>query len=638
MQKKVLFFLPTILVVNVFLLSSLLHPTKLALIGAINKKDITTSTTKKVEIDETVHKKLSIDSLYVKDNKDGESNKVDWYYSKSNKTYYLLLPKLIDRNNVTISFDCGVNTYLSIYDKDNNYVDKVVNNGVTALTLDEYIFKLETNVEKVTEYKVKVKQSELPSLYITLDNGTKGFNKINGDINHEKEDSGKAVFADQNNSKFEVVMKSMKGRGNASWEREKKGYILKFDEKISPYGMKEAKKFVLLANYPDGSLSRNYLFYHFAQDLGLEYSVESNPVELYVNGRYHGSYLIATKIDVKKGSVDIDESNYILEIEKHPDTDIVRVSRGNAITIHNPDITKMEAADKKQTQSEVKKYVDKIENLIYKDTSYEEITKYIDLESFAKFYWVQDISVNFDAERGSNYVYVKDGILYAGPVWDCDNTMNRSYTYAPVTGYYVLDNARLQMRINENWYRGLMKKKYFSDLVDDVYFRYKDVIDSLPTKLMEYNDYIGTSAEMNYIRWPYKVMMSKQEKHPWISGNNNYESALKQFNNMLSTRINWYNSQYNKVEMDSFSYKVVRGNNVIVDTTNINNLNNIKLSTSVKLNDEIIVYGTKNGEVKELDKFKLDSETLTKKIEINSKTSSSYKKENTKYYELTFVK
>ena len=62
-----------------------------------------------------------------------------------------------------------------------------------------------------------------------------------------------------------------------------------------------------------GTLSRNATFLEFGKKLGIDYSVDYQPVELYVNGKYHGSYLLTEKVQVKKNRVDIDEKNYYLK-------------------------------------------------------------------------------------------------------------------------------------------------------------------------------------------------------------------------------------------------------------------------------------------------------------------------------------
>ena len=53
--------------------------------------------------------------------------------------------------------------------------------------------------------------------------------------------------------------------------------------------------------------------------------------------------------------------------------------------------------------------------------SVEELSQYIDISSFIAKYLVEEVSKNIDCSSTSQYFYKdKDGILYAGPVWDYD--------------------------------------------------------------------------------------------------------------------------------------------------------------------------------------------------------------------------
>ena len=56
---------------------------------------------------------------------------------------------------------------------------------------------------------------------------------------------------------------SVRGRGNSTWEFPKKAYKIKFDERQSLLGMTSAKEYVLLAEYVDKSLIRNYMAHFF---------------------------------------------------------------------------------------------------------------------------------------------------------------------------------------------------------------------------------------------------------------------------------------------------------------------------------------------------------------------------------------
>lgn len=607
-------------------------------IPIVNFHPITTSkttTTHRIEIDDKVYDKLTIKDLYVSNNDSNDVDKVAWYYKSSDDTYYLFLSKSINRDNMRLEFTTDTTTYLSIYDKDNNLVKKITSGEVISLRDSDYTFKLDTNVNKESLYKVKILQSNIGALYLNLDGGDNSYRAIVNDSKHNTSYPGDAVITDADNNVIEASFSKFKGRGNATWRRDKKPFSLKFDEKISVLGMKEAKSWTLLANHFDGTMSRNYLWLHFAQNMELDYSPESRQAEVYVNNKYIGTYTITSKIEVKSNRVDIADNEFLFEFDHHIGKGQFRLNHGYPVIIHNPDFDLLTSSEKQEVINSARSYLNKIESLIYNpNTSTEELKKYIDLESFAKYYWVNEISLNFDASRNSVYCYVKNGKLYAGPVWDMDATMNRSYVYTKNLGYYTTDDVALNSsRTSENWFRPLLKRSDFSRIVDEVFLEYYDVISDLPKKLEEIDNELSHSALMNYTRWPYSRMIANQWDKTWISGNKDYTSAMNMLKRDLLERVNWYKNQYSNLKYDEVRYKAMDNDKELINEKVLTD-RSVVLPKSTK---SIIIYGIKNGEEVILKELQLKDYYIDDTIDIKVKTTSNYKKYNQVVYNVSFL-
>ena len=126
---------------------------------------------------------------------------------------------------------------------------------------------------------------------------------------------------------------TIKGHGNSSWKDKKKPYQIKFDSKESLFGMPAAKKYLLIANYRDGSLLRNAICYDLAAALGISPS-SYQFIDLYVNKAYVGNYMLMQKVENGKNSVNLkDPTGIIAEVDIHPDTDDItfRSSYSNAL-------------------------------------------------------------------------------------------------------------------------------------------------------------------------------------------------------------------------------------------------------------------------------------------------------------------
>ncbi|MGC4028556.1 MAG: CotH kinase family protein [Steroidobacteraceae bacterium] len=109
----------------------------------------------------------------------------------------------------------------------------------------------------------------------------------------------------------------VRGRGNSTWDYPKKPYRLKFDKKTSMFGLEAAKSWVLLANYQDPTLLLNSIALEMGLRFGLPFPHHSFPVELFVNGRYVGNYLLTEQNQTGKGRVDIDENDgFLVELDQ----------------------------------------------------------------------------------------------------------------------------------------------------------------------------------------------------------------------------------------------------------------------------------------------------------------------------------
>ena len=118
------------------------------------------------------------------------------------------------------------------------------------------------------------------------------------------------------------------------------------------------------------------------------------------------------KVERDKNRVDITKKDSLLEMDNYVDAyQFVSTISNHKFTIKYPDLddaTDEEVAESIQSNKEL---IDNLEEKIYdQNVSYEELSEIIDLESFAKAYWVFEISENYDAMYGSSYIYTKDNL------------------------------------------------------------------------------------------------------------------------------------------------------------------------------------------------------------------------------------
>jgi hypothetical protein len=101
-----------------------------------------------------------------------------------------------------------------------------------------------------------------------------------------------------NNIKTEV---DIRGRGNTTWNAPKKPYRLRFPQKQAVFGLAPAKSWVLLANYQDTTLILNSIAFRMGELFDFPFTPHYVHVEVILNGRYEGSYVLTEQIQTGRG-------------------------------------------------------------------------------------------------------------------------------------------------------------------------------------------------------------------------------------------------------------------------------------------------------------------------------------------------
>ncbi|MBO7253861.1 MAG: CotH kinase family protein [Clostridia bacterium] len=169
------------------------------------------------------------------------------------------------------------------------YKFKEWSDGVTEQTRSKESFAEDTVLTAVFEYM------GLPELYIEYKGGI------------SKYGPRKATYTMKNASglyEFDSLSGVIQGRGNSSWNHAKKPYKIKFDEAVNMLGIgqKAKRDWVILGNHGDQSLLRNYYAFNLAYKAGIGY--KSTLIEVYLNGKYNGVYLLTGKVEESRLNVD----------------------------------------------------------------------------------------------------------------------------------------------------------------------------------------------------------------------------------------------------------------------------------------------------------------------------------------------
>ncbi|MBQ3605655.1 MAG: CotH kinase family protein [Muribaculaceae bacterium] len=329
----------------------------------------------------------------------------------------------------------------------------------------------------------------------------------------------------------------IRGRGNYTWrDFDKKPYRLKFDKKAAPLGMNKSKHFALLAHADDQmAFLRNTVGFELSRRLGLKYTPAQQPLEVVLNGKYIGLYFLTETIRVAKDRVNIVEQpdtatdattitgGWLVEIDNYDETEQVRITEGNGevirFTYKTPEILSSQQERYLRTQMIA------ANSAIYStDKSSETWEHYIDMDSLARFYIVQEVMDNAESFHGSCYLHKDQGKTkwIFGPVWDFGNSYRRN------NGFFIYQYPPF----GQTWIGEIAKFPRFQQKVVEVWQQFKgNDYEGLDEYIDSFVNQIYSASQSNYIRWPQY-------------GNGDIEWAKDEFVKSLDNRIAWLVSQW----------------------------------------------------------------------------------------------
>ena len=231
-----------------------------------------------------------------------------------------------------------------------------------------------------------------------------------------------------------------KSYGFETWDREYN------DADYNLAGLPEEEDWILYGPYSDKSLIRNKLIYEISNSIGM-YASRTRYVELFINEKYQGLYILMEKLKRDKNRInisklensEIDEElisgGYIIKIDKSDMED-------GSYTDYNSfqsqfDVFGNENGDKKinfnyeypkpgeihaNQKNYIKNYFYEFESSLASNNFKDPVNgfrKYIDEDSFIDFFILNELSNNVDGYRLSTYLHKeRNEKLVIGPIWD----------------------------------------------------------------------------------------------------------------------------------------------------------------------------------------------------------------------------
>lgn len=336
-------------------------------------------------------------------------------------------------------------------------------------------------------------------------------------------------------------------RGNYSLKPDKKSYRIKFKTKQNLFGQDigAARNWVLIANFCDKTLIRNYLAYTMASKLdGLDYTTSCGFVEVEVNGEYQGLYLLAEQTQIGETRVNVEEGSeepntgYLVELDRYLTND------GDPSDVDFR-VNNIPYAIKNDVFNEAQR--DYIER--YMQTAFAAVQSgdrasiegLIDLDSCIDMYIMHEYFKNPDAGYSSFYFFKpKDGKLHFGPAWDFDlgagndqrmdnGDPNGAFT-GKVTNMTWLEN---------HWFTTLISYPWFKNLVNQRWQEILPIVDETIELASETTAKYRPAIDRNFEKWP--IYGTKQNQEPeHVAAMKTAEEHLNYLTDWMTKRKAWF--------------------------------------------------------------------------------------------------
>lgn len=240
----------------------------------------------------------------------------------------------------------------------------------------------------------------------------------------------------------------IRGRGHSSWKGAKKPYKIKLGQKTAIMGMPKNKHWALLKP------SENTIAgFKLGKLINMAWTPELRPVEVVLNGDYIGLYFLTETIRIDENRVNIYEQQdqetnpdlirggWLVEVDNYRDECQITIPECSSwnltLRYHSPE--NLSNIQLQWLTDEFKS----INSAIYSsDKTSVEWENYIDVETFARYFIIQEVMDNPDGFHGSFYLHKdisEDSKWIAGPIWDlvCYNRVKTDYTFRMKVHYGI---------------------------------------------------------------------------------------------------------------------------------------------------------------------------------------------------------
>lgn len=374
----------------------------------------------------------------------------------------------------------------------------------------------------------------IATMYIETASGN--MNYIHADKTNQ-EDASIRLYSADGQSDFCDESGILSGRGNSTWSLVKKPYTISLSQCSSLLSMDASMHWVLLANGYDETHLRNKIIYDFADAVSEKYTLAPDCayVETYFNGEYGGLYLLCQKLDPNSTALPLDTNDFYIELTASERTEntltAFDICSTQSVNLLYPDTVTEDRLEY------LKDYIFQFQNALFSENGMDPAScrgwdAYIDLDSWARKYLIDEVFSNFDGGKASQFFLMDDSEqkLYAGHCWDYDLTLGKNWATEWSTPYSIM--AQRNWYNDTSWYYALCHQDLFMERVVEIY-------ESEFRPLLQYYMEEVIPTEASSIK---SAVFSEYLRYPSLYAEISWEESVEIMENYLKQHIAFLDS------------------------------------------------------------------------------------------------
>ncbi|MBQ1977436.1 MAG: CotH kinase family protein, partial [Ruminococcus sp.] len=308
------------------------------------------------------------------------------------------------------------------------------------------------------------------------------------------------------------------------------------------------KTYSLVSYDADEARLRNMTAIDLANAMGLKDAVSCQPVEVYNNGVYMGSYLLIERVETSALTLEFTTGN------ENSFTSLM----GQDITCITEGVTADQLTELEAKWAEA-------ESVIYDPAAtYEELSSVIDVESFAKVYLLQELTKGINAGADNYYVYYENGKFTAAFTPEYDNTLGqmlpaeltnpvgwRAKTKViegeglPNAQAALCDNPVFWNCVKAEWIEVFYDAASSMVPTEATYTVSTKKVTGQSGTYAEYYTLMNKSGNMDDAKWGICTNDALASEGTYDTGDT-YDYAFISLNNYIYQRINWMDEELSK--------------------------------------------------------------------------------------------